>query len=160
MQYKWQWKYNPTSLWLQEYDIDGGNSWASPLFDFESPILKMKGQAYSARVLSAMMYVRRGRSERSISWSSKESKRPGWEGCVVWACLKSTEHSTDLRKVGLEVILDVLRRRTLRWNGHEMRRGEAEWIRRFFQLQVDGKTPMGRRLSKPVQRGKERKMGK
>ena len=59
--------------------------------------------------------------------------------------IKSDKEKEDLRKkMGLESILDVIRRKRLRWYSHVMRRDGDNWTRRSFQLQVDGRRPKGR----------------
>ena len=119
----------------------------APFLTSRAPTLRMKGQVYSACVRSAMMYGSETwavRKERTESLKLERTEK----AMIRRMCgvrLSEEHRSEDLRKkMGLEGILEVLRRRRLRWYGHVMRKDEHDWTKRSFQLQVDGRRPIGR----------------
>ena len=64
---------------------------------------------------------------------------------MVGAKLSDRVSSEELRrKLNLEEIGVVLRRRRLRWFGHVERKDENDWVRMCSYLEIDGKRPKGR----------------
>ena len=46
--------------------------------------------------------------------------------------------------MGVEGIAEVVRRSRLRWYGHVLRKGEADWVKRSMDLEVEGIQGRGR----------------
>ena len=106
--------------------------------------LAVKGRVYDACVRSTMLYG-------SETWAMKMSEEVKVERndmrMIRWICgarLSERIPSEELRRrLGLEDIKLVLKRRRLRWYGHVERR-EGEWISKALLMEVDGKRPRGR----------------
>ena len=67
---------------------------------------------------------------------------------VRWMCdvsLREKKTSSQLRQMlGIEAVGDVVRRGRLRWLGHVLRTDESEWVKKCFQMQVEGTRSRGR----------------
>ena len=48
------------------------------------------------------------------------------------------------REMGLENIIDVIRRQRLRWFGHVQRKNDAEWTKKVTKLDIVGNRAAGR----------------
>ena len=65
----------------------------------------------------------------------------GGNAMVRWMCgILSRERKTnELRKmVGIESVMDIVKRNRLRWLGHMLRKDESDWVRRVMEINVDG----------------------
>lgn len=117
----------------------------APFLTSRAPNLKMKGQVYAACVRSAMMYGSETWAVRNEHLLKFERTEKDMVRRMCGVRLSDEHRSEDLRKkMGLEGIVNVLRRRRLRWYGHVMRRDEDDWTKRAFHLKVDGRRPVGR----------------
>ena len=67
---------------------------------------------------------------------------------VRWMCgvsLRERKTSSELRKMmGIEPVLDVVRRGRLRWMGHILRKDGNSWVRRVMDINVEGRRVRGR----------------
>ena len=107
--------------------------------------LKVKGQMYASCVRSCMIYG-------SETWALKkdsETKIQRTENKMLrLMCnvrLKDRVSSEELRKrIGVEPIKDVLVRNRLRWLGHVERRDNENWVKKSFNMEVQGKGRAGR----------------
>ena len=67
---------------------------------------------------------------------------------IRWMCdvsLKERQRNTELRKrLGVEVIGNVMRRSRLRWHGHVERKGDADRVNASVRAVVEGNAPIGR----------------
>jgi len=61
---------------------------------------------------------------------------------VRWMCgvsLGEKKTSDDLQRIiGIEPVMDVVRRGRLRWMGHVLRKDESEWVRSVMEISVEG----------------------
>ena len=116
----------------------------APFLTSRAP-LRMKAQVYAACVRSAMTYA-------SETWAVKADHlarmQRAEKAMVRWMCgarLSDGVRSEELRRrMGLEDIVDVMRRTRLRWFGHVQRKEEDEWTKRSLHFRVEGKRPVGR----------------
>ena len=67
---------------------------------------------------------------------------------IRWLCgvsVKESQPSTELRRrLCVEAIVDVTRRRRLGWHGHAERKDDADYVKACTRLVVEGKVPAGR----------------
>ena len=67
---------------------------------------------------------------------------------IRWMCgisLKDRRTSEELRRlVGVQPITTVMRGGRLRWDGHVMRKGEEDWVKKCMEYRVEGRRPAGR----------------
>ena len=79
--------------------------------------------------------------EEEAKLERNEMKMIRW---MVGVKVTDRVRNTDLRKrLGLEELQIILRKRRLRWFGHVERR-EGEWVKECMKINVSGKTPRGR----------------
>ena len=50
----------------------------------------------------------------------------------------------ERRRMGVEVIVDVVRRGRLRWYGHVVRKEENDWVKKVTSFNLEGTRPSGR----------------
>ncbi len=62
---------------------------------------------------------------------------------VRWMCgvsLRERKTNDELRKMmGIEPVIDAVKRNRLRWFGHVLRKDESDWLRRVMEMNVEGK---------------------
>ena len=46
--------------------------------------------------------------------------------------------------MGIEHVMDVVKRHRLRWLGHVLRKDESDWVRRVMEMNVEGSRGRGR----------------
>ena len=117
----------------------------APFLTSRAPSLRVKAQVYSACVRSVLTYA-------SETWAVRkehlEKLQRAERAMVRWMCgvnLSDRERSEVLlERMGLEDIVNVLRRSRLRWFGHVQRRQKEEWTKRSLHFDVEGKRPVGR----------------
>ncbi len=67
---------------------------------------------------------------------------------VRWMCgvsLRERKTNDDLRKMmGIESVMDVVKRNRLRWLGHVLRKDESDWVRGVLEMSVVGSRGRGR----------------
>ena len=67
---------------------------------------------------------------------------------IRWMCgvsLRERKTSAELRKsMGVEAIVDVVRRSRLRWYGHVVRKEENDWVKKVMSINLEGTRPSGR----------------
>ena len=67
---------------------------------------------------------------------------------IRWMCgisLKDRRTNEELRRlVGVEPITTFIRSGRLRWNGHVMRKGDEDWVKKCIEYKVEGRRPVGR----------------
>ena len=107
--------------------------------------LKLKGKVYVSCVRSTMIYG-------SETWAMNIDQQNRLERTemrmVRWMCgvsLRERKTSSELRKMmGIEPVLDVVRRGRLRWMGHILRKDGNSWVRRVMDINVEGRRVRGR----------------
>ena len=117
----------------------------APFLASRAPSLRLKGRVYEACVRSSMIYG-------SETWALKTEGAQKLERAemrmVRWmsgASLRDRLANSELRRrLGLESISEVVRRRRLRWFGHVVRKEEGDWTRKAWKWKVDGPIPRGR----------------
>ena len=107
--------------------------------------LKNRAKIYEACVRSVMLYgaetwAMTKEMERKVKSSDQKMLRH-----MAGVRLVDGVRSEELReRCGLEDIIDVLRRRRLRWFGHVRRRDEDHVLKRALEMDVQGRRPAGR----------------
>ena len=89
--------------------------------------LKLNGKLYATCVRSAMIYG-------SETWAMNVEQQRRLERAemrmVRWMCgvsLRERKTSAELRRMmGIEPVVDVVKRSRLRWMGHVLRKGESD----------------------------------
>jgi hypothetical protein len=117
-----------------------------PILQKRGASLRVKGKIYRACVQRTMVYG-------SETWPVKvedERRLERTERMMVrWMCgvsLKDRCKSDELRnRLGIEDIVDVVRKSRLRWFGHVERRGDNEWISACRKVEVVGGVGRGRK---------------
>ena len=65
-----------------------------------------------------------------------------------WMCgisLRERKTNDELWKMmGIEPVIDVVKRNRLRWLGHVLRKDESDWVRRVMEMNVEGSRGRGR----------------
>jgi hypothetical protein len=117
----------------------------APLLTMRGASLKMKGKIYRICVQTVMMYG-------SETWPMKVadmSRLERTEGMMIrWMCsvtLRDRVASKELRmRLGIESVLDLVRRSRLRWFGHVERKNNNDWVSRCRNVSVEGSKGKGR----------------
>ena len=116
-----------------------------PFLTSKAPSLKMKGQVYSACVRSGMTY---GSETWALKVEHEEKLNRAEMRMIRWMCgvsLREKKTSAELRqKMGVEAIVDVVRRGRLRWYGHVVRKKENDWVKKVMSINLEGTRPSGR----------------
>ena len=107
--------------------------------------LKLKGKVYAACVRSTMIYG-------SETWAMNVEQQRRLERTemrmVRWMCgvsLRERKTSDQLRRMmGIEPVVDVVKRSRLRWMGHVLRKNESDWVRKVMEINVEGSRARGR----------------
>ena len=107
--------------------------------------LKLKGKVYLACVRSAMVYG-------SETWAMTSEQMGRFERTemrmVRWMCgvsLRDKFTSDELReRMGIEPVLDFVKRSRLRWMGHVLRKSDDDEVKKCFELEIPGKGMRGR----------------
>jgi hypothetical protein len=107
--------------------------------------LKLKGMVYATCVRSVMIYG-------SETWAMNVEQERRLERAemrmVRWMCgvsLRERKTSDELRRMmGIESVMDVVKRGRLRWMGHVLRKDENDWVRAVMELNVEGSRARGR----------------
>ena len=107
--------------------------------------LKLKGKIYAACVRSAMVYG-------SETWAMTNEEQLCLERTerrmLRWMCglsLKDRVSSEEIReRMGVDSVLDVVRRGRLRWLGHVLRKDENDWVKKCIDMDVHGRRGRGR----------------
>ena len=107
--------------------------------------LKQKGQFYRTCVQSGMVYA-------SETWAVKEEDEHKLErnenAMIRWMCgvsLRDKIPTVELRaRLGIEGVLELVRRGRLRWFGHVERKASDDWVSACRGLEVDGARGRGR----------------
>ena len=116
----------------------------TPLLLCRGVSLRVKGRVYDACVRSAMLYGSETWALRKIDESKLEINDMRMIRRICRAKLTDRIYSEEYRKrLGLEDINSVLKKRRLRWFGHVERR-DNEWIKKSLVMEVGGKRPRGR----------------
>jgi len=59
--------------------------------------------------------------------------------------LQDRVSSKELRgRLGLDDIISVLQRKSLRWYGHVLRKEDNDWVKKCMEYEVEGARPKGR----------------
>jgi len=101
--------------------------------------LKQKGKVYRTCVQSVMVYA-------SETWPvrvEEERRMERNENVMLrWMCgvtLKDQVPTAELRKrLGVESVVDVMKRGRLRWFGHVERKEKNDWVSACRNLEVEG----------------------
>ena len=105
----------------------------------------MKGQVYAACVRSCRTY---GSETWALKVEHEERLNRAEMRMIRWMCgvsLRDRETSAELRqRMGVEAIVDVVRRGRLRWYGHVMRKEENDWVKKVMSFNLEGTRPSGR----------------
>ena len=116
-----------------------------PFLTSKAPSLRMKGQVYSACVRSAMTY---GSETWALRVEHEDKLNRAEMRMIRWMCgvsLRERKTCAELRqKMGVEAIVDVVRRGRLRWYGHVARKKENDWVKKVMSLNLEGTRPSGR----------------
>jgi len=107
--------------------------------------LKQKGRVYRTCVQSVMVYA-------SETWAvrvEEEQRMQRNENVMLrWMCgvtLKDKVPTVELRKrLGVEGVVEVMRRGRLRWFGHVERKAEDDWVSACRKMEVVGSRGRGR----------------
>ena len=107
--------------------------------------LKSRARIYSACVRSVMLYgaetwATNKEIERMLNSNDRRMLR--YMAHVKWEERVPSEEVR--RRCGVEDVMELLRRRRLRWYGHVRRREEDHVLRRASEMEVDGARPRGR----------------
>ena len=82
------------------------------------------------------------RAEDEMRIERNDRKMIRW---IVGVRLADRISSAELRRrMNLEDIRVVMRTRRLRWFGHVERKDGEDWVRKYMNMEVDGKRPRGR----------------
>lgn len=116
-----------------------------PILTCRGASLKTKGKIYQACVRSVLTYG-------SETWAMKAEDMRRLERTermmVRWMCgvsLKDKRHSEELLKwLGIESVLEVVRRSRLRWFGHVERMCTDNWVSACREIKVVGSNGPGR----------------
>ncbi len=107
--------------------------------------MKLKGKVYAACVRTVMIYG-------SETWVMNVEQQRRLERVkmqmVRWMCgvsLRERKTNDELRKMmGIEPVMDAVKRNSLRWFGHVLRKYESDWVRRVMEMNVEGRKGWGR----------------
>ena len=102
--------------------------------------LKLKGKLYATCVRSAMIYG-------SETWTMNVEQQRRLERAemrmVRWMCgvsLRERKTSDELRRMmGIEPVVDVVKRSRLRWMGNVQRKDKSGWVRKVTEINVEGR---------------------
>ena len=104
----------------------------------------MRGRVYDACVRSTMLYGSETWALKVLDEMKMERSAMRMIRLICRTKLRDRIHSEELRKrLGVEGIRSILRRRRLRWFGH-IERKEDEWIKKSLIMDVAGVRPPGR----------------
>ena len=107
--------------------------------------LRLKGRVYTSCVRSTMVY---GCETWAITAEQMMRLERAERRMIRWMCgvsLKDRVPTEDLRKrIGVEPLLDVLRRGRLRWFGHVLRKDDDNWTKKVMTYEVNGVRGRGR----------------
>jgi len=117
----------------------------TPILAKRGVSLRMKGRVYRACVQSVMTYA-------SETWAMKTEDEQRLErnenAMLRWMCgvtLKDRVATKDLRqRLGIEGVLEKIRRGRLRWFGHVERKDDGDWVSACRGLEVEGVRGRGR----------------
>jgi len=117
----------------------------TPILAKRGVSLRMKGRVYRACVQSVMTYA-------SETWTIKAEDEQRLErnenAMLRWMCgvsLQDRVATKELRqRLGIEGVLEKIRRGRLRWFGHVERKDEADWVSACRVMEVDGIRGRGR----------------
>ena len=63
-------------------------------------------------------------------------------GMVRWMCgvsLRDRLPSAELReRMGIESVSDAVKRNSLRWLGHVLRKNDDDWVKKIMSFEVEG----------------------
>ena len=111
----------------------------------KSPSMRVKGQLYAACVRQAMIY---GCESWPLLANHERMLLSAEMRMIRWMCgvRRSERRSNEemRQEMGLENILDSIRRQRLRWFGHVRRKSESEWVKKVTDMEVSGKRAVGR----------------
>ena len=102
-------------------------------------LLKLNGKVYATCVRSALIYG-------SETWVMNVEQQRRLEmvemRMVRWMCgisLRERKPNDELWKMmGIEPVMDVVKRNRLRWLGPVLRKDESDWVRREMEMNVEG----------------------
>jgi len=107
--------------------------------------LKLKGKVYATCVRSTMIY---GSETWVLNMEQQQRLERVEMRMVRWMCgvsLRERKTNDDLRKMmGIESVMDVVKRNRLRWLGHVLRKDESDWVRGVLEMSVVGSRGRGR----------------
>ena len=107
--------------------------------------LKLKGKLYTTCVRSTMIY---GSETWAMNLEQQRRLERAEMRMVRWMCgvsLKEKKTSDELRRMmGIEPVVDVVKRGRLRWMGHVLRKDENDWMRKVMEINVEGSRGRGR----------------
>ena len=117
----------------------------APFLTDKHTSMAVKGQVYNACVRSALLYG-------SETWPMKAEDETRIQRndrkMVRWICgVKMSDRlSSDelMKRIGLEGIKSLLRRRRLRWFGHVERKDDNDWVKRCMDFKIEGLRQKGR----------------
>ena len=116
-----------------------------PFLTSRAPSLKTKGTVYASCIRSCMTYgceTWAMKVEHEIKMERAESRMLRW---MCGVSLKDKRRNEDLRKeTGIENIRTIIRRARLRWFGHVFRMDDTNEVKKVMNMQVEGRTPVGR----------------
>ena len=118
----------------------------SPFLSSRAPSLRMKGQVYEACVRTCMLH---GSETWPMTKANEETLATADRRMIRSMCgesLRNRHTSAELLLLlGLEGMLDRLRRNRLRWFGHLERKADHDWIKKVWkEWEVEGTVPRGR----------------
>ena len=77
--------------------------------------------------------------------ATKAGKGRNANGSVDVRSIVERKTNDDLRKMmGIESVMDVVKRNRLRWLGHVLRKDESDWVRGVLEMSVVGSRGRGR----------------
>ena len=101
--------------------------------------MTVRGQVYDACVRSAMLY---GSETWPVKVEDENKIQRNDRKMIRWICgVKISDRLASaelIKKLGIEDIKVLLRRRRLRWAGHVERKDGSDWVKKCVDFNVDG----------------------
>ena len=117
----------------------------APFLTAKNISLTVKGHVYDSCVRATMIY---GSETWPVRMEDEMKIERNDRRMIRWICgvkLADKVKSDELRRrLRIEDIKSVLRRRRLRWFGHVQRKQDDEWVKKCMEFKVEGSRSRGR----------------
>ena len=117
----------------------------APFLTDKHTSMTVRGQVYDACVRSAMLY---GSETWPVKVEDENKIQRNDRKMIRWICgVKISDRLASaelIKKLGIEDIKVLLRRRRLRWAGHVERKDGSDWVKKCVDFNVDGCRQKGR----------------